>query len=143
MYYVAALELGKDGKYDVTFPALPGCVSQGDSMEDALRMAGEALSAHLALMVKSGEKLPMEMSVNDTKALDMALAKEGRYQYNSDTIYQVVVVNIDSREEKAKRYTYSLKPSTKLQIAEAAKDMGISESALITIATRDYIKRME
>ena len=45
-------------------------------------------------------------------------------------------------DEKALRYTFSMKPSVKKQIVDAARDIGITESAFIAIAARDYIKRM-
>ena len=44
MYYPATFTPHTDGtgRYDVTFADLPGCVSQGASLEDAIRMAQEA-----------------------------------------------------------------------------------------------------
>jgi predicted RNase H-like HicB family nuclease len=44
--------------WDVVFPDLPGCVSQGDSAEDALRNAVEALGLHIEGMVAEGLDLP-------------------------------------------------------------------------------------
>jgi predicted RNase H-like HicB family nuclease len=46
------------GGYSVDFPDLPGCVSAGDDMEDALSMAREALSLHLYGMEEDAEALP-------------------------------------------------------------------------------------
>ena len=53
MYYVATLDPHDDGsgRYDVTFADLPGCVTQGTDLEDALRMAQEAVSLHVAGMI--------------------------------------------------------------------------------------------
>ncbi len=54
--------LVKDEPDDVTlgvvFPELPGCVSAGDGVDDAVRMAHEALALHLAGMIADGEALP-------------------------------------------------------------------------------------
>ena len=36
-----------DGGYSVSVPALPGCFSQGDNFEDALKNIKEAISLHL------------------------------------------------------------------------------------------------
>jgi predicted RNase H-like HicB family nuclease len=41
------LEPSDDGGYTVTVPALPGCVSEGDSKEDALRNIREAIQVYL------------------------------------------------------------------------------------------------
>jgi antitoxin HicB len=43
MYYVAKLTPEADGGYSVEFPDIPGCITQGDTLEDALTMAKEAL----------------------------------------------------------------------------------------------------
>ena len=37
----------KAGGYSVSFPALPGCYTQGDTLEEALTMAGDALGIYL------------------------------------------------------------------------------------------------
>ncbi len=36
-----------DGGYSVQVPALPGCFTQGDSREEAVAMAKEAISLHI------------------------------------------------------------------------------------------------
>lgn len=50
----------EQGTYGVTVPALPGCVTQGDSIEDAISMAKEAISLHLEGMLADGEPVPEE-----------------------------------------------------------------------------------
>jgi predicted RNase H-like HicB family nuclease len=42
----------------VVFPELPGCISAGDDLDDAVRMAHEALALHLEGMIADGEALP-------------------------------------------------------------------------------------
>ncbi len=48
----------EDGTVGVVFPDLPGCVSQGDGDEDALRMAREAMTFHLWGMEEDGDAIP-------------------------------------------------------------------------------------
>lgn len=50
----------EQGVYGVTVPALPGCVTQGDSIEDAISMAKEAISLHIEAMLADGELVPEE-----------------------------------------------------------------------------------
>jgi predicted RNase H-like HicB family nuclease len=52
------------GQVGVVFPDLPGCVSQGDNDEDALRMAKEGLALHLWGMEKDGDDIPNPTPVN-------------------------------------------------------------------------------
>ncbi|MEI6873625.1 MAG: type II toxin-antitoxin system HicB family antitoxin [Spirochaetota bacterium] len=47
------------GGYSVDFPDLPGCVSAGDYLEEALVLAREALSLHLFGMAEDGDPIPL------------------------------------------------------------------------------------
>ena len=51
-----------DATLGVVFPELPGCVSAGDDVDDAVRMAHEALALHLTGMNADGEALPEAMA---------------------------------------------------------------------------------
>lgn len=42
----------------VTVPALPGCVTQGDTEAEALARVQEAISAYLASLARHGEPIP-------------------------------------------------------------------------------------
>ncbi len=44
---VVIFEQEKDGGYSVSVPFLPGCFSQGDTFEDALKNIREAISLYL------------------------------------------------------------------------------------------------
>jgi predicted RNase H-like HicB family nuclease len=61
-YRAIAFQAPGDGPadgWDVVFPDLPGCFSQGDSVEDALRHAVEALALHIEGLVAEGLDLPV------------------------------------------------------------------------------------
>jgi antitoxin HicB len=58
--YTAVFEPAKEGGYVVTVPALPGCVTQGDTYEEAIRMAKDAIEGYLAVLSEEGEKIPTE-----------------------------------------------------------------------------------
>lgn len=51
-------EPGDNKCYVVTFPDLPGCITEGDNMEEALHMAKEALELFLFSMEEDGEMIP-------------------------------------------------------------------------------------
>ncbi|MGH2561207.1 MAG: type II toxin-antitoxin system HicB family antitoxin [Thermomicrobiales bacterium] len=51
------------GGYSVEVPALPGCVTQGDTIEEALAMAQNAVSMWLRDMTAEGEPIPVERVV--------------------------------------------------------------------------------
>ena len=47
-----------DRVYDVTFPDLPGCVTFGNTLDEAKRMAAEALSGYLASIFERNVRMP-------------------------------------------------------------------------------------
>ncbi len=49
-----------DGGYMVTVPALPGCFTQGATVEQALDRAREAIRTHIAGLEADGELVPVE-----------------------------------------------------------------------------------
>lgn len=51
----------EDGKgYYVVIPALPGCFSQGKTVEEAKQNAKEAIALHIAELKKNGESFVHE-----------------------------------------------------------------------------------
>jgi predicted RNase H-like HicB family nuclease len=56
--FPAIFEPGERKGYTVNFPDLPGCITEGDTMEEALHMAKEALELHLYGMEEDGDKIP-------------------------------------------------------------------------------------
>jgi antitoxin HicB len=49
-----------DGGYTVLVPALPGVVTQGETIDDALAQAREAIALHLEGLALDGEPIPQE-----------------------------------------------------------------------------------
>ena len=48
----------EDGSYTVTVPALPGIVTQGRDLENAIAMAKDAIRCHIDGLLKDGEPIP-------------------------------------------------------------------------------------
>lgn len=48
----------EDGGYAVEVPSLPGCISQGDTIDEALENIKEAIDLHIADMIANGEEVP-------------------------------------------------------------------------------------
>ncbi|HWZ43456.1 MAG TPA: type II toxin-antitoxin system HicB family antitoxin [Candidatus Saccharimonadales bacterium] len=69
MEYIAYLHKERKSDYGVSFPDFPGCVTAGKTLDQARRMAVEALSLHIEGMMEDGEALP------DASTLD-ALAND-------------------------------------------------------------------
>jgi antitoxin HicB len=52
-----------EGSYTVSVPALPGCMTYGDSVEHAIQMAQEAIELYIEELRERGEEIPDD---NDT-----------------------------------------------------------------------------
>ncbi|HJT55658.1 MAG TPA: type II toxin-antitoxin system HicB family antitoxin [Ktedonobacteraceae bacterium] len=49
-----------EGGYTVTVPALPGCVTQGETIEEAIAMAKDAIRLHVEALIAEGQPVPQE-----------------------------------------------------------------------------------
>ncbi len=49
-----------DSGYPVTVPALPGVVTEGDTIEEAIAMAKDAISLYVEDATAHGESIPVE-----------------------------------------------------------------------------------
>jgi predicted RNase H-like HicB family nuclease len=58
--YTVVLIPSVEGGFVVEVPALPGCLTQGDTREEALANAAEAIAVHIAGMEADGEPVPVE-----------------------------------------------------------------------------------
>lgn len=50
----------EEGGYTVTVPALPGCITQGETLEEAIAMAKDAIHLYIETLIASGETVPEE-----------------------------------------------------------------------------------
>ena len=50
----------EEGGYTVLVPALPGCVTQGETLEEAIAMAKDAIRLHIESLIADGEPVPEE-----------------------------------------------------------------------------------
>ena len=60
MRYTVILEQESDGGYVAVVPALPGCVSQGDTREEAVTNIAEAAELYVEDCVEAGDQVPGE-----------------------------------------------------------------------------------
>ena len=62
--YSVVFELDQaEGGYVVTVPALPGCASQGETLEEARSNIREAIELYLQMARKHGDPIPRDTSV--------------------------------------------------------------------------------
>ena len=60
MGYTVILQRESDGGYVASVPVLPGCVSQGETREEALRNIREAIDLYVEDCMTAGDPIPQE-----------------------------------------------------------------------------------
>lgn len=53
----------EEGGYTVTVPALPGCITQGETVEQCVERAREAIEGFIESLKADGEVIPEEMEL--------------------------------------------------------------------------------
>jgi predicted RNase H-like HicB family nuclease len=118
MEYIAYLHKEKKSDYGVSFPDFPGCITAGETLDEARRNAVAALSLHLEGMLEDGEEIP-EASVLDDLARDPTL---------KGAIAFLVNINVSDRVE---RFNITARKSQMDEIDRLAKQNGMTRSAYI------------
>ena len=62
----------KVGGYTVTVPALPGCITQGETIEQCIERAQEAIAGYIESLIKDGEPVPEETERPQMITIDVA-----------------------------------------------------------------------
>src|SRR5512147_1951902 len=69
MRYPIAIELGDEVQaFGVVVPDLPGCFSAGDTLDEALNNAEEAVVAWIDAMLDRGESIPPPSPIDSLRA---------------------------------------------------------------------------
>ena len=66
--FIALLRKEPNSDYGVDFPDFPGCVTAGTDLEDARRIAAEALALHVEGMSQDNEPIPEPSSLETIMA---------------------------------------------------------------------------
>lgn len=76
--FPAIFEPCEEGGYAVTFPDLPGCITEGDTFEETLHMSKEAMSLHLWNLEDDGDGIPKTRPRNP-ETLDLSEFESGSF----------------------------------------------------------------
>ena len=123
----------KDGAsgYGVSVPDLPGCFSAGDTLEEAVESAQEAIACHLEGLLMDGEPLPAMQSLETLQAGE-------DYQGG---LWALVDVDISKLSSKTKRINITLPARVLAIVDEAAAREGETRSGLLARAALSYVGR--
>jgi len=97
--YIAYLHKDRNSDYGVSFPDFPGCVTAGSTLEEARRMAAEALAFHIRGMREDGEKIPEPSTLDKLKG-DPAMKGAVAFLTEVKEPERTVRINITARESQ-------------------------------------------
>ena len=63
MRYTVLMDKNERGGYTVTVPSLPGCISQGETWEEALENIEEAIAGYIETLKILKKPVPVEVQV--------------------------------------------------------------------------------
>jgi predicted RNase H-like HicB family nuclease len=126
MKFVLVLHTDDGVSYGVTVPDLAGCFSHGDSLDEAIESAKEAIDFHIEGLIEMGMEIPISRSIVE-------------HRTNPDYAYAVwSVVDVDVRrfEGKSEKINITLPKRLLVQIDTCAKARGKSRSGFLAEAAR-------
>ncbi|MFH1712789.1 MAG: type II toxin-antitoxin system HicB family antitoxin [Candidatus Jacksonbacteria bacterium] len=71
--YTIILEPCEEGGFTVSVPALPGCITEGDSFQEAIDRAKDAIQGYVMSLLKHNEPIPDEWAPLITTAVNIKL----------------------------------------------------------------------
>ncbi len=97
--YIAYLHKEKNSDYGVSFPDFPGCISAGSTLDEARRMAVEALAFHVQGMREDGEEIPEPSTLDDLRN-DPSMKGAVAFLVELNPPEKTVRINITARESQ-------------------------------------------
>jgi len=68
--FKVVIERDEDGVYIASCPALQGCYSQGETIEEALENIKDAIKLHIEARKALGEPVPVEIALEEVEVGD-------------------------------------------------------------------------
>ncbi len=117
--------------YGVTVPDLPGCFSAGDSLDEAIESAREAIACHVEGLLMDGEPIPARATLE---------THQSNEDYR-DGVWAIVAVDVSKLSSQTRRINITI-PARVLDIVDqAAVREGRSRSGFLAKAALSYVQR--
>jgi predicted RNase H-like HicB family nuclease len=126
--YIAVVHKDQKSDFGVSFPDFPGCITAGNSIDEAKDMAHDALALHIKGMLEDGEKIPVPSNLEDIMA-------DPDY---SDAV-AILVVTVSETKPRTVRVNITLPEDMLRKIDAVAKKRGMSRSSFLVHAAQNAI----
>lgn len=127
MKFIIAIEPGtKSSAWGVAVPDLPGCFSAGDTLDEAMENAREAIDLHVETMIEDGENIPAARPLS-------VLQADPEY---AGWVWAVVEVPVEKYLGPAEKINITVPRLVLARIDDYAKAHGMSRSGFLVEAAR-------
>ena len=129
--YIALFESGKNGGYSVVFPDVPGVITSGNSFEETVRMAHEALAFHIEGLLEDSDAIPQPRSLEEIKS-----SWDDWKEWEADGDFLVVPISLLPPPQKSMRVDAILPERLVVRIDKVAKN----RSAFLARAAEAFLE---
>jgi len=126
--YIAIVHKESKTDFGVSLPDFPGCITAGQTVDEAKDLAQEALALHVKGMIEDGDEMPAPSKLEDIMA-DADYADAVAY----------LVVSIPDTKPRTVRVNITVPEMTLKQIDAAAKKRGMSRSSFLVHLAQNAI----
>lgn len=130
-YYIGLIHKDADSDYGVSFPDFPGAITAGTDLDDARRMAEEALALHVEGMIEDGEAVP------EASTLEAVMDDPD----NREAV--AVLIPLRSATKKSVRLNITLPEDILREIDAYAETRGLTRSGFLAQAALRQIRGEE
>lgn len=118
--YPALFHSNEDGTFTITYPDLPGCISEGSSLGNAMYMAQSALTQWLEYLTEKKQEIPNASALKDITAAPGEFAN---------------LIRVDVKDGRAVKRTVSIPKWMDDKVTEA----GLSLSRVLQDALKERL----
>jgi len=130
MRYPIVIEPGDDSHaYGVIVPDLPGCFSAGDTLDEAITNASEAILPHIEGLLETGQSVPKTSPIEQHRSSP---------DY-TDMLWAIASVDMAKINERSKRINITMPERIVAMVDTAAKQAGESRSGFLARAAMERL----
>ena len=89
LYYPSVFHIAEEGGFWITFPDIPECMSEGDNLEEAYKMANNALGLAITSRMEDREEIPTPSQIT---SIDLS--------ENKDEFVAIIEFDLDEYRKK-------------------------------------------
>ncbi len=126
--YIAFIHKDQESDFGVSFPDFPGCITAGETIDEAKDMAQDALSLHIKGMLEDGDDIPLPSKLEEIM---------DKPDYSDAAA--ILVLSIPEVKYRSIRVNITIPQDILQKIDTVAKERGMSRSSFLTHAAKSSL----